>query len=84
VHLPIDDFVEVLEAEAVPDALAARDTAVLIGQLDARSATIVRAVSLEGQSTAEVGARLDMSEGAVRVALHRAIQRMARLSKGME
>jgi RNA polymerase sigma-70 factor (ECF subfamily) len=84
VHLPIDDFVDVLEAEAVPDSLAARDSAVLIGQLDARSAAIVRAVSLDGQSTAEVGARFDMTEGAVRVALHRAIQRMARLAKGME
>jgi RNA polymerase sigma-70 factor (ECF subfamily) len=84
VHLPIDDYADVLEAEAVPDALAARDSAVLIGQLDARSAAIVRAVSLDGQSTAEVSARLEMSEGAVRVALHRAIQRMARLAKGME
>ena len=84
VHLPIDDYADVLEAEAVPDALAVRDSAVLIGQLDARSAAIVRAVSLDGQSTAEVGARLKMSEGAVRVALHRAIQRMARLARGME
>lgn len=84
VHLPIDDFADVLEAEVEPDALAARDSAALIGQLDARSAAIVRAVSLEGQSTAEVGARLSMTEGAVRVALHRAIQRMARLVNRMD
>lgn len=84
VHLPIDDFVDVLEAEPETDALAARDSAALIGQLDPRSAAIVRAVSLEGQSTAEVGAQLSMSEGAVRVALHRAIQRMARLVNGMD
>jgi RNA polymerase sigma-70 factor (ECF subfamily) len=50
VHLPIDDYADVLEAEAVPDALAVRDSAVLLGQLDARSAAIVRAVSLDGQS----------------------------------
>lgn len=84
VHLPIEDFVEALEAEAEGDAMAARDSAVLIGRLDARSAQIVQAVSLDGLSTAEVGARLKMSEGAVRVALHRAIRRMADIAKGLE
>lgn len=84
VHLPIEDFADALEAEAEPDAMAARDSAVLIGRLDARSAMIVRAVSLDGLSPAEVGARLEMTEGAVRVALHRAIRRMADLVKGME
>ena len=83
-HLSIEDFADVLEAETGPDQLAARDSARLIGQLDARSAAIVRAVSLDGHSTAEVGARMDMTEGAVRVALHRAIQKMARLARGLE
>lgn len=83
-HLSIEDFADVLEAETGPDLLAARDSARLIGQLDARSAAIVRAVSLDGHSTAEVGARMDMTEGAVRVALHRAIQKMARLARGLE
>ena len=82
IHLPIEDFADALEAEATPDTTAGRDSAVLISQLDARSAEIVRAVSLDGQSTAEVGARLQMTEGAVRVALHRAIRRMALIAKG--
>jgi RNA polymerase sigma-70 factor (ECF subfamily) len=64
--------------------MAKRDSAVLISQLDARSAEIVRAVSLDGQSMAEVGARLKMTEGAVRVALHRAIRRMALIAKGID
>lgn len=81
VHLPIEDFAEGLAAPEA-DPTAARDSAALIGQLDPRSAEIVRAVSLAGESTAEVGARMEMSEGAVRVALHRAIQRMARFAKG--
>lgn len=84
VHLPIEDFADALEAEAEGDGMAARDSAALIGRLDARSADIVRAVSLHGQSTAEVGARLSMSEGAVRVALHRAIRRMADIAKGLD
>jgi RNA polymerase sigma-70 factor (ECF subfamily) len=82
VNLPLDDFVELLAAEPEGDALAARDSAALIDRLDGRSAAIVRAVSLEGETTAEVGARLAMSEGAVRVALHRAIRRMARIARG--
>ena len=64
----------VLLAFAVPITLA-----VLISQLDARSAEIVRAVSLDGQSMAEVGARLKMTEGAVRVAVHRLRKRYRQL-----
>lgn len=81
IHLPIEDLQAELEAPA-DDADAAHDSDALIGRLDARSAAIVRAVSLEGESAAEVGARLKMSEGAVRVALHRAMQRMTRIVKG--
>lgn len=82
IHLPIEDLTEVLEAEAAPEPLAARDSAALIGRLDPRSAEIVRAISLKGDTPAEVGARLSMSEGAVRVALHRAIRRMGDLARG--
>jgi RNA polymerase sigma-70 factor (ECF subfamily) len=81
IHLPIEDLLAELEAPA-HDASAARDSAMLLGRLDARSAAIVRAMNLEGESAAEVGQRLDMSEGAVRVALHRAMQRMMRIVKG--
>ncbi|MBP8931969.1 MAG: sigma-70 family RNA polymerase sigma factor [Paracoccus sp.] len=81
IHLPIEDLQAELAAPA-HDASAARDSAVLLGRLDARSAAIVRAMNLEGESAAEVGQRLDMSEGAVRVALHRAMQRMMRIVKG--
>ena len=81
IHLPIEDLLAELEAPA-HDASAARDSAMLLGRLDARSAAIVRAMNLEGESAAEVGQRLDMSEGAVRVALHRAMQRLGRIAKG--
>lgn len=81
-HLPVEDFIDDLEAPPTPDPMAARDSGRLIAQLDARSAAIVRAVSLEGESPAEVGARLSLTEGAVRVALHRAIRRMAELARG--
>ena len=48
-----------------------------------RAAEIVRAFGLNGETTAETAARLDMSEGAVRVALHRALKTIARLRERM-
>ena len=81
-HVPLDTE---LEAEPgagdVPAVLAARDSEALLARLDPRSARIVRAVSLEGDSMAEVGHRLSMSEGAIRVALHRAIKRLAAIAR---
>ncbi|RGP36595.1 sigma-70 family RNA polymerase sigma factor [Pseudotabrizicola alkalilacus] len=77
IDLPIDDFVDVLVAETGPDPTEAADMAKMIGMLDRRSAMIVRKIGLEGGSVAETGAALTMSDGAVRVALHRALKTLA-------
>ena len=77
VDLPIEDFADVLAAEAGPDPTEAADIAKMIGMLDGRSAEIVRKIGLEGVSVAETGRTLTMSEGAVRVALHRALKTLA-------
>jgi RNA polymerase sigma-70 factor (ECF subfamily) len=45
--------------------------------LRGRQQIIVRAISIEGQSIREVAERLDMNEGAVRVALHRGLKALA-------
>jgi RNA polymerase sigma-70 factor (ECF subfamily) len=85
-HLPIEDFSEILAADPGADPFAARDAArqteALLGQLDPRSAEIVRALSLREEAPAEVGARLNMTEGALRVGLHRAMKKLAALVKG--
>ena len=81
-HLPLEDFAEALESAPTAEPLAARDTGRLLAQIDPRSADIVRAVHLEGQEAAQIGARLSMTEGAVRVALHRAMKRLAALAGG--
>lgn len=84
-HDPLDPVIDQIAAEPHADdvtaAMAARDSAALIAQLDPRSARIVRAVSLDGDCTAEVGQRLSMTEGAVRVALHRAIKRLGMIAR---
>lgn len=77
IELPIEDFAEVLAAEAGSDPTDAADMAKMIDMLDARSAEIVRKIGLEGVSIAETGAALTMSEAAVRVALHRALKSLA-------
>ena len=86
VHLPIDDFSEILQAMPTADALSARDDKRevdrLIDGLDPRSAEIIRAVTLREESHAEVSARLGLTEGALRVSLHRAMKRLVALGKG--
>lgn len=83
VTLPVEDLAEVLAAPEGPDPLEARDMERVIGRLDPRSAEILRAIGIAGDSTAEVGARLGLSEGAVRVALHRAFKALKRLRERM-
>jgi RNA polymerase sigma-70 factor (ECF subfamily) len=79
INLPIEDFTDDLAADAGPDPTEAADMAKMIAMLDGRSAKIVQMIGMEGASTAEAGQALQMTEGAVRVALHRAFKALAML-----
>ena len=79
--MDIDDFKDVLAAEPGPDSTADRDAHRLIDRLDPRAAEIVRRVSLDGEEPSRTGQRLRMSEGAVRVALHRALKRLTAMAQ---
>jgi RNA polymerase sigma-70 factor (ECF subfamily) len=81
IRLPIEDFADHLTADPGPDPTEAADMAKMIGMLDTRSAQIVRMIGMEGASTAEAGQALKMTEGAVRVALHRAFKTLAALGE---
>ncbi|MFM9939703.1 MAG: sigma-70 family RNA polymerase sigma factor [Hyphomicrobiaceae bacterium] len=76
-YVNIDDFADVLADPAASDAAALRNWDALLKELSPREQRIVKGVSIEGKSAREVGASLDMSEGAVRVALHRILKRLA-------
>ncbi|MCB1504787.1 MAG: sigma-70 family RNA polymerase sigma factor [Hyphomicrobiaceae bacterium] len=76
-HLDIDVFSETLSAEAEQPTLAAFERDDLMACLAPRQKEIVSGVSIEGLSAREMGERLGMSEGAVRVALHRALKLLA-------
>lgn len=83
VEISIDDFAEGLPAVDGPDPTMGRDMEKVLSALEPREADLVRAFGLKGETTAETAARLNMSEGAVRVALHRALKSVARLRKRM-
>jgi len=83
IQLPIEDFAEVLPADPGPDPTERSDAERVIARLDPRSARIVTAIGLDGASIAETAGALDMTETAVRVALHRGLKRLAALRAGM-
>ena len=82
VSVPIEDVVDFLAAEAPPETLSAREIDGLLQRLKAQQKDVVRAISLDGRSIRETAARLEMTEGAVRVTLHRALKTLARLYRG--
>ena len=81
VHIPLESVMDVLEAvapETQPDRQTdLHDALRLLDQLRPRQREIVRSISIDGHSIRDVAHRLDMSEGAVRVVLHRALKTMA-------
>lgn len=75
----LDDVVESLAADACTDEEHVHDLEHLLTNLSERQRSVVRAVSLEGHSAREAGAQLRMTEGAVRVTLHRSLKALAAL-----
>lgn len=77
-HLPIDDFSETLgDGKRTTDG-ETLDATNAIGRLNGRDREIVVAMSVKGSSAREVAHQLGMTEGAVRVALHRALRSLAK------
>jgi RNA polymerase sigma-70 factor, ECF subfamily len=76
-YLPIEDVSDILAADPQPQTAGSYDAERIIATLKGRQREIVQAISMEGASTRQVAQRLGMTEGAVRVALHRALQSLA-------
>jgi RNA polymerase sigma-70 factor (ECF subfamily) len=77
ITVPIEDLVDSLQAEDQTPELSTRDIDTLLGHLKPRQREIVRSISLNGRSVRETADRLQMTEGAVRVTLHRALKVLA-------
>lgn len=80
-HVPLEFVEETLWAEPDEGAEARLDLERLLVALPERQRQLVRDVKLEGLSMAEAGARAGMSEGAAKVAVHRAMLVLAARSR---
>ncbi len=77
-HVPIDELSDTLADHRTRDAEQDADISSAVSHLKQRDREIVVAMSIEGASARDVAERLAMSEGAVRVALHRALKVLAK------
>jgi RNA polymerase sigma-70 factor (ECF subfamily) len=75
--VPIDNFLDVLEAEGQDDAIHVHDAARVLDNLKGKARDIVHAIAIDGSTAREVADRLGMTEVAVRVALHRGLKSLA-------
>lgn len=76
-HVDIDDHADALAAPATAEEGSAFDARQMLASLPERQRRIVEGISIEGRSARDVGVRMGMSEGAVRVTLHRALRALA-------
>lgn len=79
VSVPIEDVMETLEATREDDAGDHVDVDRMVDSLRDPQREIVRSISIGGAGIRETAERLQMTEGAVRVALHRALKMLATL-----
>ncbi|WP_099865565.1 sigma factor [Pararhizobium haloflavum] len=75
----IDVVTETLAAPTIEDPTARTDLERYVSRLGGKPGAIVKAIGLDGQEIVEVARRMSMSEGAVRVALHRGLRKLAAL-----
>jgi RNA polymerase sigma-70 factor (ECF subfamily) len=75
-HVPIDDLSDFLRAspEELETAGTRKDLDKVLDTLPERVGTLIRRVKVEEQSVAEAAAASRMSEGAVKVAVHRGMK----------
>ena len=82
VSIPIEDVVDLVADERQTSPTDERDVGRMLESLKPVQREIVQAISLHGTSVRETAVRLSMTEGAVRVALHRALKSLATIYRG--
>jgi RNA polymerase sigma-70 factor, ECF subfamily len=73
VFVNIDDFAETLAGESASEAPSAREVATQLEQLPLRQREVLQSIAVDSTSIKDTAQKLAMSEGAVRVALHRGL-----------
>jgi RNA polymerase sigma-70 factor (ECF subfamily) len=73
VFVSIDDFSETLPEEPKADAVSPAEVEAQLKTLPARQREVLQSIAVESASIKDTAEKFAMSEGAVRVALHRAL-----------
>ena len=73
VFVNVDDFAEILPDEPVAETASPSEIASLLQTLPPRQRDVLQSIAVESTSIKDTAAKFSMSEGAVRVALHRAL-----------
>jgi RNA polymerase sigma-70 factor (ECF subfamily) len=77
IFVNIDDFAETLAGEPAAETVPAREVASHLETLPGRQREIVTSIAVDSTSIKATAAKFNMSEGAVRVALHRGLASLA-------
>ena len=73
VFVNIDDFVETLPGEVPEETASASEITAQLDKLPARQREVLQSIAVDSASIKDTAAKYSMSEGAVRVALHRGL-----------
>jgi RNA polymerase sigma-70 factor (ECF subfamily) len=73
IFVNIDDFAETIPGEAVAETAPAGEVAAHLQSLPARQREVLQSIAVDSTSIRDTAAKFSMTEGAVRVALHRAL-----------
>lgn len=77
IFVDIDDFAETLPGEAPVEPLPSVDIASHLGDLSPRQRDVLQSIAVEQASIKQTAEKLAITEGNVRVALHRGLARLA-------
>lgn len=77
IFVNIDDFSETLPGEAAGETVPPTEVAAHLNSLPKRQRDVLQSIAVESVSIKETAAKLSMTEGAVRVALHRGLTNLA-------
>ncbi|MBR0687898.1 sigma-70 family RNA polymerase sigma factor [Bradyrhizobium manausense] len=73
VFVNIDDFVETLPGEMPQETASASEVTAQLNTLPQRQRDVLQSIAVDSASIKDTAAKFSMSEGAVRVALHRGL-----------
>jgi RNA polymerase sigma-70 factor, ECF subfamily len=79
VFVNIEDFLEIIPTEPVAETVPPGEVKARLRELPARQRDVLQLIAVEGASIKSTAANLSMSEGAVRVAMHRGLASLAKL-----